>query len=680
MQYQGSAKASLRWSLFPKGKRGVTNIVLMLGVAMCIAILLIGGFLLVTKLVEAQARSSPEYLATELVTLINTVQTAPETITFNYYTETDVNGFPVIGSLEIDDSKNLLCIHPKTEDEIFGSIADQAAVGAGFGAVGYVPNRIRSAVAARAASKAAQYKAIFGDMSSIGLDEKMLYRAGSDTEEGLILRKYLANPQSLSKTEGKTLQKLVTKDEMRQLRTAQKVVSNNPALAKGLEASVEKPDSLSERIMAKIPYTDEKKVATLGEQVMVQMEKAGENPSLWERTKGALKATAKAPGQIIFMGGTLFATYMLTGGDWQTTSLVAVQLVGYRYAYKFVGWIAEKVVAKFGTSLAAAVPPTVVAATAYKTFGEICKDDPDPISKPVICATAGIAKAAEVLTNIVFSAYNTILLDTQLLTILSASSHQVAVERNALACKTFEAPKQVLLTPPNCNPEVKYGAAFQNYQAIGAGTFWTTAGALWVATYWSFTTAFIPSASNIPQIEAYGALAAGMTPAYGSLAATLIQDPTGLIPKSGCNPNSCDTKYLRQDCPNWFLAQTGLTSQVSGSYFSTMLEGGPVCAAMALTGMAGTLCNAARFTTGMAIFLTAPSEVFNFFLQGYAVGLNKPEIKSKTAPEFPNLTNEFSDNQGFWYAELPYTIEITKVYTNETTLGSRNPPIIIKKV
>ncbi len=675
MQYQGSAKASLRWSLFPKGKRGVTNVVLMLGVAMCIAILLIGGFLLVTKLVQAQASSSSEFLSTELVTLINTVQTAPETATFEYYTETDQNGFPVIGSLEIDDSKNLLCVHPKTEDEIFGSIADQAAIGAGFGAIGYVPNRIRSATAARAAVRSAQNKAIFGDMADLGLDEKLLYRAGSDTGEGLMLRKAMVNPQSLSWKEDQILMKTLTDNEIRQVENAQKVVANNPALAKGLEASVQKPDSLSERIAAKIPYTEENKVATLGEQAMVEMQKAGEKPGLLKRVGGELMPTK---GQMIFWGGTLFATYMLTGGDWQTTSLVAVQLVGYKFAYKFVGWIAEKVVAKFGTSLAAAVPQSVTEATAYKMFGEAAKLPP-PANFPFIIAAAA-AKAAEVLTNIIFSVYNTILMDTQLLTILSASSHQVAVERNALACKTFEAPKQVLLTPPNCNPEVKYGAAFQNYQALGAGTFWATAVSLWIATGWSASTAFIPSATDIPAIEAYGALALGMTPAYGSLAATLIQDPTGLIPKSGCNPDSCDTKYLRQDCPNWFLAQTGLTSAISGSYFSVMLQGGPMCAALSLTGMAGTLCNAARFTTGMAIFLTAPSEVFNFFLQAYAVGLNKPEIKSKTAPEFPDLTNEFSDNQGFWYAELPYTIEITKVYTNETTLNSRNPPLIIKKV
>ena len=77
-------------------QRGVSNVVLMLIVAVAMVVLLVGGYGLVVNLIQAQAKASPEFVATELTTLINTVQAAPETVTFEYYTETGLDGYPVI--------------------------------------------------------------------------------------------------------------------------------------------------------------------------------------------------------------------------------------------------------------------------------------------------------------------------------------------------------------------------------------------------------------------------------------------------------------------------------------------------------------------------------------------------------------------------------------------------------
>ncbi|MCX6774535.1 MAG: hypothetical protein NTY99_00395, partial [DPANN group archaeon] len=263
-----------------------------------------------------------------------------------------------------------------------------------------------------------------------------------------------------------------------------------------------------------------------------------------------------------------------------------------------------------------------------------------------------------------------------------AAGHQVAIERNSIACESFVAPKKVLLTPPNCIPTVSYGSTFTSYQQLGSVTFGATAISLWAATAWAFTTAYPPSETKIPIRNVAIATFLGILPAYGSLGYTIAKDPTGLVPRPGCS-STCDTTYLRQDCPNWFLSAPGLSgagTQIAGYGFVAALNAGPICAGFSLTGTAGVLCDVSRITTAVAIFLTAPNEVYNWFLQGDQVGLTKTVIANKTASEFPDLKNEFADNTGYWYAEFPYVIELNKVYTNDSKISNRNPPLIIRKV
>lgn len=681
---RGSAKTSLRWSLFPRGKRGVSNIVLMLGVALCMAILLIGGFLIVTKFVQAQAKASPEYVKTELITLINTVQAAPETVTFEYYTETDQNGYPVIGSLEINDAKSKLCVHPKTENEIFGSIVDQAAIGAGFGAIGYAPNRVRSAVAARATAKAAATNAMFGDAADLGMSKKLLYKFGEDSEKGELIRRAGIGAK-LSAEEEKTLQKILTKAEQAELGNAEHIIRNNPTLLTGVEASILKPEGAIEHIQAKIPYSEERKMAVFGENTLAYFQRNGEK-SWTQRIWGGVKAGVKAPGKVMLgvgkgvaIGATIGAAYYLTGGDWQTTGILAVQLIVMKYVPKLVEFIVTRVARRFAFRFAEVIPVSVAERTAFEIFGNAAKINPEPFSKAAMLTAAAFAKLAEVITNVAFSIYNMIELDLAMLSISSASGHQVQIEKDSLACGNFQTAKTVLLTPPNCNPSPKYGEKFESWRAGLAGTFFTSATLLGAETVWVASNTLNPNTAVLLKLPDYLVIAAELGAPIGALVANVYQDPTGMIPRSECD-SSCDSTYLRQDCPNWFLSQEGLSAEASGWTFVGLLQGGPACAALSAFGIAGSLCDATRVMAAIGVFLTLPSEVYNFFFHGYEVGLNKPYIGSKTAPEFPALTNEFSANTGYWYAELPYVIEMTKVYTNGTTSDARNPPIIIRKV
>ncbi|MGC8940980.1 MAG: hypothetical protein ACP5JY_03015, partial [Candidatus Nanoarchaeia archaeon] len=134
-------------------RKGVSNIVLMGGIALCIAVLLIGGMALVIKLVEAEARSQPQFIATQLTNIITLIQTAPESATYQYYTPIDDLGFPVIGSLEIDDDERVLCISKKTEDEIANTIIAETGIAAGIGGAEYAYGKVRTEMARRVAQR-----------------------------------------------------------------------------------------------------------------------------------------------------------------------------------------------------------------------------------------------------------------------------------------------------------------------------------------------------------------------------------------------------------------------------------------------------------------------------------------------------------------------------------------------
>ncbi len=673
--------------MYPKGKRAVTDIVLMMGVAIAMAVLLVGGFSLVTKFVQVQAQTSPKFTATELVALMNTVQAAPETVTFDYYTPTDQNGYPIIGSLEIDASKNTLCIGPKTEGEMFGEIADQAAIGAGFGAIGFASNRIRSAVSARSARTAAINNALFGNFKKT-LSDTMLTTALTDPDEkGKIARKILTGKGLNDKEVAEFLDNgpnaMFKGAERKNLGEAadkltQVDIDSLDAVDKTLEIQ---SAGLLTRIRAKIPFTEEYEISKFGQKVEAYGAANGER-TLYQKAKGVVGVVGKGKG-FIFAGIAAAGTYWLTGGDWTATLITFVQMSVMHYLPQLIEYIIKNMGTKFATRLAGAVPKSVATATAYKLGMDCATKAPLPIG-PACLAAASIAKAAEVITNVIFATYNAISMDLTLTQIHNAATKQVAAERNSISCEKFVAPKKVLLTPPNCKPQVDFGKTFKANQKILVGEFLPTAVGLWAATGWAAATSYIPNAKLIQtQIIPYGELALGLVPAYGSLAYTLYKDPTGMVPMPSCG-SSCDTTYMRQDCPNWFLSSPSLSgagaeSKVAGYSFEILLNGGPLCAGLALTGMAGTLCDAARYTTAITIFLAAPEYVFNFFMHGDEVGVTKT-VGKKTAPEFPALTNEFADNTGYWYAELPYVIELTKVYTDDPSSANRNPPLIVRKV
>jgi hypothetical protein len=270
-------------------------------------------------------------------------------------------------------------------------------------------------------------------------------------------------------------------------------------------------------------------------------------------------------------------------------------------------------------------------------------------------------------------------MDVTLTSIYNAAGNQVSKEANMLSCKEFQSNKEVLLTPPNCKPEVSFGPSVKDWQSAYAAGFNTAAAFFGVAVITSVANFRPTPDSAIVNSILIGTAIGGVT----SFAATAIalgtaiyKAPMDMVPKASC-PSSCDRDYMRQDCPNWFVSDSGGGAEIAGNTFQKILLGGPACATLSIAGWAAMFCDAARVSVAAGIFLAYPAETINFMLQGYKVGLTKEVGEPKTAL---GLDKEFANNTGFWYAEFPYTIEMTKLYTNDTKIDERTNNFIIRKV
>ncbi len=680
-------------------KRAVSNIVLMIGIVLAMAVLLIGGAALVIKLIDGQARASPEFIATDLVAIINTVQAAPETATYNYYTEQDDNGFPRIGSLEIDDDTKELCVHPQTEDEIMNTITDRTAIAAGFGGVGYAYDKYRSAVAKKSAMKDVVNQQQFETFLK-NLDKRTRYALGADTGDGQLLRKYTSGGQ-LSKQEGLALQGVFKKKPYLKsdLRIQRNLIlkGENAEFQNILKATEKQP--LLKRIAAKIPLTKAWKNSRLAARFMGYAQKTGES-KIVVRISGALKSILKSPVKVgaigtkyTIIGGIIVAQYVLSGGDWEQTGILAAQLTVYGFMPKLIDYlIMDKMVSWFEKTLGSRAVINGAAEVGKSTASKV----------PLVGIPACLAiHAGEVAVNMVFAAWDTVTFDTWMIKIFDGATAAVNDELKSKACKTFKSTNKPLLSPPNCNPKAKLKPPLDNdaYRGGIAAGYFASAAIFSAGIPLAIAgTTCLPGATDASNLYTKVVMAGGIATVSTTtavMANALRENPTAIIPESSCD--SCDIEYLRQDCPNWYISQpdtpipltnfgipTTLLKEISGqTTFAPLMVGGVPCYALSAFGWASMACNGARFSLAIGTFFLAPDMVFSFVLQGDKIGFLKPEIKVKSADELPAslkpLASDFADNKGFWYAELPYVIEITKVYTNDTTIGDRTGNLIIRK-
>ena len=568
-------------------KRGLENVILMAGVIIAMAVVLMSGFFLIANFIQAQATADSRYLTTELVSIVNTLQSGPEEVQFNYFTETDENSYPVIGSLEIDDDSNELCIHPKTEDEIFGTIAEKASIAAGFGAAGYANARIRGAVAQRATQAAVRDDVFFtnryvvpygpdiaGQQAQADLlsdantpgGRQLRYDLGKKTPEGYALKKY-AGGGRLDKKErvlfAKWAKNPKNADAWKELRSKRAIMVD--ALSKGNPRAQElskyyaRGRGMSFINKIKHPFRF-RELSKAGAKLDGHLVRTGDAKLFTKiKDKITIKNVGKGVTQGKIMGGVVAAQYLLSGGDWVGASTTAVQLAIANYAPKVVSTILVKTIPKAATQLITQVGGNIAIVTAEEVEGGI----------PAYGQVAfGVKKAAEILVNIGFSTYYLIQLDLTLFQIFDASANAVIDERNLKACQNFNNyhSEKVLLGPPNCVPEVQFGPSIEQNQLLYSAGFLTASGTFGFSMTYALATAFFPSLGGAK-------LAVGLIPfgigvgtfvaSTAALSANIAQNPGDFVPRSGCF-QSCDRDYTRQDCPNWFISDPGGGSQIAG--------------------------------------------------------------------------------------------------------------------
>jgi hypothetical protein len=571
---------------------------------------------------------------------------------------------------------------------------------AGFGAAGYSVDKYRSLTTKRAALKAAQNEiadAFEKDLSKYmsvnvesDLGKRMMQKLGSPSEESNILRKWVAG-ERLKPTEFKTIFKLYREDP----ELARELKNTRGVLQSALKSGDEEAERLNTlfkggkgfnfnkiykagRISQWFKGVSSKVSARL--YGYLQSKSWGKWFIKTGKTIKTISAASKA-GKSLAMGiGISAAQFILSGGDWTQTSITFAQFTIMAYAPKL---FEKLVVNKAYSFIVAASGRTSINAGFERVKATLAKI-------PVVGVPAAYAThAAEVAINFIWSVYDTVDFDLFLLKVYSGASAAVNKEKSLLYCKDFVTNERILLTPPNCVPK----AGFRDESVLGKWqNFSATLATLSSATFGAGIPIAISSALITPggatqEVSTHFLLVTqtnailSAIAAFGPLVTSVIKNPASLIdimPVSECEV--CDREYSRQDCPNWFISDPGGRALLAGAEVLPALELGPVCAALSSAGWASFDCNGARLMLAIATYLREPENVVNWMLQGYTVGLNK-NVSSKSDPEFAELGPIFSDNKGFWYAELPYVIEFTKIYANDKpTLESRTLPLVIRKM
>jgi hypothetical protein len=767
-------------------KRAVSNIVLMMGIVMAIAVLLIGGMSVVFKLVEGEARASPKFIATDLVSIINTLQSAPETVTYQFYTPQDDNGYPLIGSLEVDDDTRQLCVSKKTEDEMIGTIAESAGISA-FGTGGQYAyqaarNKFKTAADLRALNKMNALKAKYGttgfaygipsttagkiilssdDKVSTGYRKLIAidFSAGGATAESLRLseaRGRLLSPNNPLNKETNLMYQVAGSKQGKKALIGLEKLRNKPSLYTAKAKQIPQFKGLSDYEIEKIrynqivaektgarvygtrysnPITEGLKAnpAGLSDDLTSMGAKASLNKeyntlikdtvkvSRWnivQRVKnlkfpltkswyaareanivktaesleaGRFSKTKAFGGKI---GGGLFVASVVTmgylSGDWTSAIATSAVPAGMMFFRHFAERLVRYTVTRFSRTAAVAATAAGLQQTENTAAEAAAKIPPTFEANAVLVATG--MRIVTFTIVLVDSIYNAVLLDWWILEIRGAASSAVNNEKNAMDCEPFTAPKKVLLTPPNCNVGLQDGPAVKE---LGPKFKALEVQVAVLAGYVTTISAFCSTPGTVScRVTLWGWIA-GLVQVGGIIANVasdfngylkLATSPTDIIPTSVCmaTPNSgkdtCDRTYMRQDCPNWYISDIGNSSQTHGKIFFASANAGMACAALSWEGWAAPACNIIRYVFFTGEFIVNPGPVTNWMLQGYNVGLTKNSISAKPAPDLGLTDAEFADNEGYWYAELPFAVEFTKIYTDNSTQVARTGNFIIRKI
>ncbi|MEM2954643.1 MAG: hypothetical protein QW625_01665 [Candidatus Nanoarchaeia archaeon] len=645
-------------------KYGVSNIVLMTGIAISMALLLVGGFTLVTKLVEEQARSAPEFIANELKYTIETISAAPESASFFYFVPQDKDFFPVIGSLEIDRNAGKLCVARKTEDEIFNTISTKTLAQAGFGGAAYSYAKIRSMLAKRATMKGLKEDLLARKVNYFFEGTTYNFRTifVSATEEGAALRNFMRKGYA-----GLTYNEL-------------EALERNPAIFR--EANMlftqDQGNRLSE--FAEIFEKNPKAVSDIAEHITTR--NAPRSQTSWftklKTTAGRFYTKHKlgiSIGTTIAIVGTVAAFQFMLTQDLQATILTTAQILTASLFPKIIQYILEKIgqekLEAFGERIISAIIPLETTKAATQNI---------PVFGTPACL---VIHAIEVVVNLVFAIYDQIQFDITLYSIFHVAETAVKAEKDEIACVNFNAPKP-LLYPANCEPKASLKEPFNNeaFRVVTATQLFASAVLFTAGIPLALTSSTCAPGSSTPS-TAYlaGTLIAASATAASALipiTSAFLENPSAIIPRSECDA-SCTG-----DCPNWYISAS-LWDQVGSGLtcvgaFTPLAIGGPICAALSFAGWASLACDAARYMSGLGFLMISPAHTLNCIFQAGNVGFNKQSYGSISS-SITGETKIYANNIGFWYAQLPYVIEIEKVYesTTEDLNGRVNNIIISKK-
>gem|GEM_PF-7068874 len=728
----------------------------MIGIVIAIIIILVLGLGIVFRTLELRTTTSSEAMATDLALLADTVQAAPEPISFSYYTEI-IDDYPAIGSLEIDDDAGILCVSPKSEQEIFSTVVDRASGQAGFAAVAYTVAKARSEFKRRAAGTELAEIAELTGQGLISEDQRFNYLMSAQDPQSRNFRTAMLDPANddFFGTRGAWLRNRDPGDMSKLKRVAANNFCDNECFKLELskldltDAKAQKlgyanlddasdgyrkmltrsslndiTDDLSKRgpralatkhvvrnakqLQVGILHTNmhtgqelklrgqpvgtvkdfvEKSMPTRktwasrikfwffgGKQTLKEalpFTKARKAAKGFERAGNRIaSASGRFPGGKTKVGRAIFltaiVTYGLTQDDFKASSLAMLPIV----AGFFKDWGVKYMLKR--------TPQFLIKAGIKVTAGEsLTKIKAGLFSNPFTAGFGAGIWLIETGINLADAAYTMVVFDSELLAIRAAADTQLNEEKRLLVCKEFSTSNKPLLYPANCVPKITYSDVEAQIESRSTQTakdrLGDVSGSLAPITqgFDQMITADLGTLEGIGQfldglLRIFAGILSAVTNLVGQIVANIGSALGELlefkIPRPDCEITDdsgnvlCDQVYERRDCPNYFISQFADQARETENRVFSM---GRICLGAVGLEWGYDVCSIIQLVGTLNLYISQPEDVQAVEWHLYDLGLGKNVGQKQVA--FAN----FSDNQGYWYAEFPAVIEFTKVY-NET--------------
>lgn len=433
----------------------------------------------------------------------------------------------------------------------------------------------------------------------------------------------------------------------------------------------------------KIPFTQERKAMKV--KVANIQETAKARAVIKANTKWGVWKSRLSAGAV-YGTTALVVLYSISQGDYQQAILAVVLPVTLNYVSGYVmKYVANKLAARLTQESAKLLVAHAIGNIKYELFA-----NPEPVISKGAAITIWVV---EIALNTVDVVMTIVTFDLELLATREAANSQIQVELKRKVCKSFSTAKPPLLYPANCIPKITYNDPEDTdpkSEARSTSDVARRIGAPPVNPYketsdkllrmqapkleWSLESignvlgAILNALEALTQmlIRGIGDFINGSIDVLSKIQPALHELFKSNIPTPTCE-QPCDQEFARQDCPNYYIAKSYDFWEEFG-VFAIGWTGATVVWAEWGYDVYAIIQMILMFD----LTINHPEKISTTMWHMYDLGLTK-KVNSQTVGQ-----TVFANNEGYWYAEFPAALELTKTYNQTSGLLQKSQFIIAK--